>query len=136
MSRPRTAGGSRGLRVLVIEDEHGVADFVRSALDDDRTAEIKTVSTVPVALESIRAAAPDLVVVGIAPPSQPDACRLLRKSRECSSLPIMVMWGRISEQDRIRALDAGADDCLDGTHGSREFAARVRALVRRRGRVT
>ncbi len=136
MSRPRTTGEARGLRVLVIEDEHGVADFVRSALCDDSAAEINTVSTVPVALESIRATEPDLVVVGVAPPGQPDMCRLLRKSRECSSLPIMVMCGRISEHDLIRALDAGADDCLDGTHGSREFAARVRALVRRCGRVT
>jgi DNA-binding response OmpR family regulator len=125
--------GAIRLQALVIEDRRGLADFVRKALINVGTADVQTVRTVGAALHTLEALEPDLVVVGLAPTglAQVDACRKLRAHSRSADVPIIVVSVGLSESDTVRALDGGADDCVRSPCGTREFAARVRALVRR-----
>ena len=61
-------------------------------------------------------------------------CRLLRQRTETANLPIIMLTARTSETDRVAGLDLGADDYVTKPFSPRELVARVRAVLRRRGR--
>lgn len=121
-------------RVLVVEDGFGVGGMVRYALGQSSgpEADVEVVGTAA-ALESVRGDPPDLVVIDALPPSQAgfDLCGALRASAAGARVPIIFTAPRLSEADRVLALDLGADDCLARPFGVHEFAARARALARR-----
>ena len=123
-----------GRRVLVVEDGFSVAGLVRYALGQNGGAEVEVVGTAAAALEWVRVEAPDLIVIDVALPNQAglDLCRRLRATSHGSDVPIIVTSARLSEADRVLALDLGADDCMTRPFGIQEFAARARAVSRRR----
>ena len=128
-------GGSYGTRkrILVVEDSFAVAGLVRYALEQNGGADVDVVGTAS-ALECVREDPPELIVIDLPLPNEAglDLCGRLRASVAGAEVPIIMTAPQLTESDRVLALDLGADDCLTRPFGVHEFAARVRALARRR----
>jgi DNA-binding response OmpR family regulator len=86
-------------------------------------------------LRAVAELTPDLVILDLNLPvlSGSDVCRLLRQRPATASIPIIMLTARTSEADRVTGLDLGADDYVTKPFSLRELAARVRAVLRRRG---
>ena len=114
---------------LLVEDEPQIRRFLRTALE----AEGWTVHETDTQRQGIIDAGtrkPDLLVVDLGLPDG-DGTALIREVRAWSAVPIIVLSARAAENDKIAALDAGADDYLTKPFGVRELLARVRATIRR-----
>jgi len=122
-----------GARVLVAEDDQKQAHLVRVYLERDGHS-VHVVSDGRSALERCRAYRPDLVVLDVMMPVVDglDVCRILRSE---SDVPILLLTARATENDLLLGLDIGADDYITKPYSPRELAARVRALLRRSGRL-
>jgi two-component system KDP operon response regulator KdpE len=116
---------------LLIEDEKQIRRFVRSALEDVGWA-VNEAETMSAGLSAASTRNPDLIVLDLGLPDG-DGMDLLRDLRTWSKVPVIVLSARVSEEDKVLALDAGADDYLTKPFGLGEFLARVRAASRRRG---
>jgi two-component system KDP operon response regulator KdpE len=115
--------------VLVIDDEAPIRRFLRAAL----TSQGYVVHESATAADGIAQAAmrlPDVVLLDLGLPDQ-DGLEVTRRLREWSAVPILVLSARGQEADKIKALDAGADDYLSKPFGVGELLARVRATLRR-----
>lgn len=121
-------------RVLAVQEEFSVGDLVRYSLEQEGATDIEVVGTAAAAFDYVRNASPDLLVVDVSHPiaEKLDVCRRLRSTPDGQHVPIIVTAARLSETDRVLALDLGADDCLTRPFGAQEFAARARSLTRRR----
>ena len=117
-----------GIAVLV-EDEPQIVRFVRSALEAEGW-EVHDASTVARGLVECGTRRPDLVVVDLGLPDR-DGIELIRELRAWSRMPVIVLSARSDEDQKIAALDAGADDYLTKPFGVGELMARVRAATRR-----
>ena len=119
------------MRILVVEDDTALAGFLKKGLE----AEHYAVDIAPDGEEarlSVSESDYDLVALDLNLPKV-DGLMVLRSVRvEKPSLPVLVMTGRSRIEDRVQALDAGADDCLVKPFSYSELSARVRALLRRR----
>ena len=114
---------------LVLEDEREIRQFVRVSLE----AEGWQVSEAPTAKQGLVEAGtrrPDLVVLDLGLPDG-DGVDFLRDLRGWSTVPVIVLSARSDENDKIAALDAGADDYLTKPFGVGELMARVRVALRR-----
>jgi len=116
-------------RVLIVEDEADIRRFVRLTLESEghETFEADTVQRALIEAGTRR---PDLVVLDLGLPDG-DGVDFISDLRGWSSVPVIVLSARSREEDKIRALDAGADDYLVKPFGSGELLARVRAQLRR-----
>jgi two-component system, OmpR family, KDP operon response regulator KdpE len=115
--------------VLVVEDEAQMRMFVRIALE----AYGYRVLEASKAADGIRQAskhAPDLVLLDLGLPDA-DGSHVIRRIREWSNLPILVISARGAEQSKVSALDEGADDYLTKPFGAAELMARVRVALRK-----
>ena len=114
---------------LLVEDEPQIRRFVRSALETEgwRVFEAETLQR---GLIEAGTRKPSLVILDLGLPDG-DGNDFIRDVRSWSSVPIIVLSARVNEADKIRALDAGADDYLSKPFGSGELLARVRATLRR-----
>lgn len=121
-------------RVLVVEEGFAVVGLVRYALGQNGGADVEVVGTSEAALEWVRDESPDLIVIDLSLPNKDglDLCRRLRAGPYSADVPIIVTSPRLTEADRVLALDLGADDCVTRPFGVHEFAARARAVARRR----
>ncbi|WP_308013912.1 response regulator transcription factor [Streptantibioticus parmotrematis] len=115
------------LRVLVVEDDAGIADSLVRGLDG-AGYEARSVGSGRAALAA--APQPDVVLLDLGLPDIDgvEVCRLLRRG---SDVAIIVVTARGEEGDRVVALDEGADDYLVKPFGLAELLARVRAVLRR-----
>ena len=95
--------------------------------------DVEFVRTAEAAIDHARSASLDLIVVDVLPPVETklEICRHLRSTGSGARVPTIVTSARLSEADRVLALDLGADDCVTRPFGSQEFAARARAVTRR-----
>jgi two-component system, OmpR family, KDP operon response regulator KdpE len=113
--------------ILVIEDEPPLQKFLEVALSDSyHTIQATTGES------GIRHAAndrPDLVILDLGLPDV-DGIEVTKRIREWSGLPIIVVSARGKEQDKVQALDAGADDYITKPFGIGELMARVRVALR------
>lgn len=133
MTQPEPwAVGMAPARVLVIEDEADIRRFVRVALESERH-DVTEAATLQRALIEAGIRRPDLVVLDLGLPDG-DGIDFIREFRSWSSSPVLVLSARAGEAEKIRALDAGADDYLVKPFGSGELLARTRAHLRRRQR--
>lgn len=121
------------MRVLVVEDEKAVADFVRKGLEAEQYA-------VDVATEGEEARFMaeefdyDFLILDLNLPGT-DGISVLRQVRaKKPSLPILILSARSRVEDRVKGLDRGADDYLTKPFSFSELSARLRALLRRSGR--
>lgn len=122
------------MKVLLVEDDPAIAGALVDALEAV-SWEVDHHSTGHDALESLRAGHPDILVVDLGLPDI-DGIEVVRRAREGSSLPIIVISARGDEADRVLALELGADDYLVKPFGIRELLARIRAVHRRSGEHT
>ncbi len=118
-------------RILIVEDEKEIRRFVRMALED-AGHEISEADTVRRGLIEAAARQPNLVVLDLGLPDA-DGIEFIRDFRGWSTCPIVVLSARSMEDDKVQALDAGADDFLVKPFGVMELLARVRAQLRRLG---
>jgi two-component system, OmpR family, KDP operon response regulator KdpE len=116
-------------KILIVDDEPQVRRALRTILATQGCAVIE-VRTGEEALEEIKADPPDLVLLDINMPGV-DGFETCRQIRESSDVPIIMVTVRDSENDKVQALDAGADDYLVKPFGTQELLARVRAAARR-----
>lgn len=120
--------------ILIVEDEQAIRRFVRSALEAEgfRVCEADGVQR---GLIEAATRKPDLVVLDLGLPDG-DGQDFIRDLRLWSPIPVIVLSARVDETDKVKALDAGADDYLIKPFGIGELLARVRVALRRRGQVT
>jgi two-component system KDP operon response regulator KdpE len=115
---------------LLVEDEPQIRRFVRTALEAEGWTVHET-ETMKQGLIDAGTRKPDLLIVDLGLPDG-NGVTLIRELRGWSSLPVIVLSARAGENDKIEALDAGADDYLTKPFGVGELLARVRAALRRR----
>src|SRR5450756_350230 len=115
---------------VIVEDEPQIRRFVRAALEAEGWL-VHEADTVKKGLTEAGTRKPDLLVLDLGLPDG-DGLELIRDVRGWSGVPIVVLSARVDEQDKIAALDAGADDYLTKPFGVGELLARVRATSRRR----
>ena len=114
--------------ILIIEDEENIADFIETSL---RAQNYKAVST-RMGKEGIALAAslcPDLILLDLGLPDL-DGMEVIRKVREWSGMPVIVLSARNQEKEKVEALDLGADDYITKPVGTSELMARIRTALR------
>jgi two-component system, OmpR family, KDP operon response regulator KdpE len=121
-------------RILVVEDEAEIRRFVRLSLERDGF-EVYEADGVERGLIEAGTRRPELVVLDLGLPDG-DGVDLIRDLRGWSDVPVLVLSARSGEEDKIEALDAGADDYLVKPFSAGELLARVRAHLRRRAGAT
>jgi two-component system KDP operon response regulator KdpE len=123
------AAPDRSARVLVIDDEEQIRRAMRSILSA-REYEVELAATGEEGLALAAARQPDLVVLDLSLPGK-SGLEVCRELRTWLSVPILVLSVRDSDDDKIAALDLGADDYLTKPFSTGELLARIRALLRR-----
>lgn len=116
-------------QVLVIEDEPEIRHVLRVLLESERFRFIEAATAARADIEA-RAHKPDLLLVDLGLPDG-DGLRVIRRVRTWSPVPIIVLSARTMEEQKIAALDAGADDYITKPFSAPELMARVRAALRR-----
>jgi two-component system, OmpR family, response regulator MprA len=120
---------ARAARVLIVEDDPDISGALALELGHGGY-ETRIEPDGPGALLSSREWSPALVVLDLGLPSM-DGIEVCRRLRRDSSVPILVLTARDAVQDRVRGLDAGADDYLTKPFSLEELMARVRSTLRR-----
>ena len=115
---------------ILIEDERQIRRFVRTALEAEGWNVYET-DTLRQGLIDAGTRKPDLIILDLGLPDG-NGMDFLHDLRGWSKVPVIVLSARVGEQDKIEALDAGADDYLSKPFGIGELLARVRAASRRR----
>jgi len=116
------------ITVLIIDDETAIRRFLRASLDEKQFKLIEAAD----GREGLRLAAtgrPDVILLDLGLPDI-DGTRVAMEIREWSEVPIIVLSAREREQDKVKALDAGADDYLTKPFGIGELLARIRVALR------
>ena len=115
--------------IVVVEDEQAIRRFLRNALEEE-SVRIFEAETLQRGLIETATRKPDLVILDLGLPDG-DGLDFIRDVRQWSTIPIIVLSARSDEQDKIAALDAGADDYLSKPFGIGELQARLRVALRR-----
>ncbi|MBK6886169.1 MAG: response regulator transcription factor [Tetrasphaera sp.] len=118
-------------RVLVIDDDPTILRTLRINLRA-RAFDVETVTNGRDALNAVRDSPPDVVVLDLGLPDV-DGLEVLRRIRRSSRVPVVVLSARHESDDKVEALDEGADDYVTKPFGMDELMARVRAALRRGG---
>ena len=116
--------------VILIEDDSQIRHFVKGALEAEGW-KVFEAGTGQRGLIEAGSRKPDLMVVDLGLPDM-DGVEVIRDFRNWSTVPVLILSARSAEQEKILALDAGADDYLTKPFGVGELLARVRAVTRRR----
>lgn len=117
---------------MIVEDERQIRRFMRSALESEGCRVLESDSGEQALLDAATHK-PDLVLLDLGLPDL-DGVEFIRDLRTWSTAPIIIVSARSDEHEKIRALDAGADDYLTKPFGVGELLARVRAQLRRQQR--
>jgi two-component system KDP operon response regulator KdpE len=117
-----------GERILVIDDEAQIRKFLKIALEAHGYA-VQLATTAAEGVQRCATGTPDLVVLDLGLPDG-DGKAVVARVREWSQVPILVLTVRQAEDEKVAALDAGANDYVVKPFGIAELLARVRALLR------
>jgi len=123
-----TPASAAGPVIVLIEDAPEIRRFLRATLADHgyRLVEAETGRE---GLQAAETRQPDLVILDLGLPDV-DGLEVIRRLREWTGVPILVLSARGQEADKIAALDAGADDYVSKPFGVGEVLARLRVLLR------
>ena len=129
-------GGLAKPTVLVVEDEAPLLTLLRYNLEK-QGFRVDEAADGQEALLRVAEARPDVMLLDWMLPSLSgiEVCRQLRRRAETRDLPIIMVTARTEDQDAVRALDIGADDYIAKPFAMEHVIARIRALLRRSGRV-
>jgi len=120
------------LRVLVVDDDDDIRALVGTLLERSG-ATVRLAGDGREGVREFHAWRPDLVVLDINMPEL-DGWKVLERIRDMSDVPVLMLTARGDELERVRGLQAGADDYLVKPFGKQELVARVQALARRAAR--
>lgn len=118
-----------GQRVLVVDDENAIRRYLHTALTAQGFA-VYEASNGQQTLNAVIEHRPDVIILDLGLPDF-DGIEVTRRLREWSNTPIIILSVREEENDKIAALDAGADDYLTKPFGTGELMARMRVVMRR-----
>jgi two-component system, OmpR family, KDP operon response regulator KdpE len=118
------------IKILAVDDEKAIQRFLRTILESEGFA-VQIVDSAAAAQVEAALFKPDLLLLDLGLPDM-DGIDLLRLLREWLTVPIIVLSVREREDDKVLALDAGADDYLTKPFGIAELLARIRVALRRR----
>ncbi len=121
---------SAKFNVLVIDDEAAILRFLKPALEANNY-EITSAGTVAEGVKRVAAETPDIVLLDLGLPDG-DGKDVIRRAREWSDVPIIVLSAREREAEKIEALDLGADDYINKPFNIGELLARMRTALRHR----
>ena len=113
---------------MIVEDEKSIAGFIKATLSSNGY-DAMVVQTGSEALSMISSHCPDLVVLDLGLPDM-DGMNIIREVRSWTHLPIIVVSARGNEQDKVSALELGADDYITKPFGAAELLARIRVALR------
>jgi two-component system KDP operon response regulator KdpE len=116
------------LKVLVVDDERSIRRFLDASLGNRYT--ILEAGSGGEAIQSAVVNHPDLIILDLGLPDM-DGTEVTRRLREWTDVPVIIISVRDGEQDKVAALDAGADDYLTKPFGTSELLARIRVALRR-----
>ena len=120
--------GNNKYKVLIVEDDRSILGFVQTILETNGY-QVLTAERCQQGLLIFSSYTPDLVVLDLGLPDM-DGCELIRQVRAFSTVPIIVLSARTEENDKVSALDLGANDYITKPFGTAELLARVRAALR------
>ncbi len=116
-------------RVLIVDDEPAIQRFLKTALSQDEFALFQAENG-RAALSAVVTTKPDVILLDLGLPDL-DGVEVIKRIRQWSQVPIIVLSVRDRETDKVKALDAGADDYLTKPFGVGELLARIRVVLRR-----
>jgi two-component system phosphate regulon response regulator PhoB len=120
------------VNILVVDDESAIREMIRFALGKS-DMNVRCAASGREALDKINKQAPDIVLLDWMMPnmSGPQLTRRLRKDSFTKDIPIIMLTAKVSEDDRVTGLNAGADDYIIKPFSPRELVARINAVLRR-----
>jgi two-component system KDP operon response regulator KdpE len=121
-------------KILIVEDDAQIRRFLRAGLSAQDDYALHEAETGARALTEAAISPPDLVILDLGLPDI-EGVEVVRRLREWSTVPILVLSARSRETDKIDALDAGADDYLTKPFGMGELLARIRVALRHHTRI-
>ena len=116
-------------KILVVEDDHAITNLIRTTLDTQEY-QYHTAKNGAEALLDAVSYNPDVIILDLGLPDM-DGVEIIHKVRGWSIVPIIVVSARSEDQDKVEALDAGADDYLTKPFSIDELLARLRVALRR-----
>jgi two-component system KDP operon response regulator KdpE len=116
-------------KILAVDDEQRMVRFIQLNLEQDGF-QVITAYNGKDALEQVRTQLPDLILLDIMMPDI-NGFEVLRKIREVSNVPVIMLTAKGEEDDRIQGLELGADDYITKPFSPRELVSRIRAVLRR-----
>ena len=119
---------SNAYTILLVEDERSIVNFIRAALTNAgyRVLVARSGAEAGLMIASYR---PDLILLDLGLPDM-DGLDIIRQLRQKSQTPVIVVSARSREQEKVEALDLGADDYVTKPFGTEELLARVRTAIR------
>jgi two-component system, OmpR family, KDP operon response regulator KdpE len=114
--------------VVAVEDDPQIRRFLRTGLES-HGFDVHEAETGAAGIAEAANRRPDLVILDLGLPDM-DGVEVVKKIREWSALPVIVLSARATETDKVAALDAGADDYLTKPFGLGELLARIRVALR------
>ena len=115
-------------KILVVEDDYNILSMIQTVLDTNGY-QVITAQRCQQGILMLSSHVPDLVVLDLGLPDM-DGEEFIRITRRSSMIPIIVLSARTDEQDKVSALDLGANDYITKPFGTAELLARVRASLR------
>src|SRR5512139_307716 len=126
------AGGSRSLKILIVDDEKDIVDLIAYNLKKEGYETLKALDGEK-ALQLIRTKTPNLVILDLMLPGIQglEVCKRIRKVPETAVIPIIMLTAKGEEIDKVLGLEVGADDYITKPFSVKELLARVKAVLRR-----
>lgn len=120
------------MKVMVVEDERDIRDILKNLLEDEGFQVVAFENGLNI-LDDLTTNEPDLLLLDQILPGKTgvEAVREVRSSEKFAKLPIIMVTGLSGEDDKVTALDLGADDYVTKPFYPKELAARIKALARR-----
>lgn len=124
----------KGINVLIIEDDPAVMTLTRDLLLKEKYL-VQTATSLREARSSLQKSRPDLVVLDLGLPDGDGLsfCRDLKSNPTTHEIPVFILTARGSSDEIVAGLETGADDYLPKPFNEREFLARIRTILRRKG---